>query len=140
MNNQLLYISCDYGKIVISPDDKGNVVISQKRTNGTYGEIILRADEMERLAKGIFKKRRDLLPTPLKPLPQPSPKSSSPKAYTIEQKRKEQGKGAYKSWTKEDDEKLKELYAKGVSETELADFFQRGTGAIRSRISKIIGQ
>ena len=44
---------------------------------------------------------------------------------------------AYRSWDKEQDEKLQELFAKGSSVTDLAKTFGRKRGAIRSRLVKL---
>ncbi len=44
---------------------------------------------------------------------------------------------AYRPWTKEDDENLERLFCEGKSTKELADIFQRQTGAISSRINKL---
>jgi len=44
---------------------------------------------------------------------------------------------AYMPWTREDDEKLILLYRQNISLRELAGIFQRGRGAIRSRLKKL---
>lgn len=44
---------------------------------------------------------------------------------------------AYRSWDKEQDERLQELFAKGLSVTDLAKIFGRKIGAIRSRLVKL---
>ena len=44
---------------------------------------------------------------------------------------------AYKPWTKEDDEKLEELYLAGRTSKELCLYFGRNIGAIISRIDKL---
>lgn len=44
---------------------------------------------------------------------------------------------AYLSWDKAQDEKLRELFAKGSSVANLADTFSRTNGAIRSRLAKL---
>lgn len=46
---------------------------------------------------------------------------------------------AYKSWAKEDDERLKGLVAEGERLSRIAELFGRQPSAIRSRIAKIIG-
>ena len=140
MSNQAYYVNCGHGNIFITPDGKGNVTISQKRMNGSYGEIVLSVDEMERLAKGIFAKRRDVVPTIQEPTTLPPQKQKAQKAYTLEQKRNEQGQDAYKPWTKEDDKNLKELYEKGLTIEQLAKHFHRSKGAIESRINKVIAK
>lgn len=44
---------------------------------------------------------------------------------------------AYAPWTEEDDNRLRQLYQDGKTTSELADLFERNTGAIRSRIRKL---
>lgn len=46
---------------------------------------------------------------------------------------------AYQPWTKEDDEKLVQMYGQGFSEKDLAEEFGRGLGAIKSRLKKLFG-
>lgn len=54
----------------------------------------------------------------------------------IEQQRLKHSK-AYVQWTKEEDQKLIELYSKGETIEELCKIFARNKGAIKSRIKKI---
>ena len=44
---------------------------------------------------------------------------------------------AYQPWTEDDDRKLLILFQRGFTVAELADFFERGRGAITSRLKKI---
>jgi len=44
---------------------------------------------------------------------------------------------AYQLWTKDEDDSLKRMYAHGESMAAMKLVFQRGEGAIRSRINKI---
>jgi len=44
---------------------------------------------------------------------------------------------AYMPWTRDDDEKLIQLHRKKIPLRELAGIFQRGRGAIRSRLKKL---
>lgn len=44
---------------------------------------------------------------------------------------------AYAPWTKEEDEKLERLFCEGQTTKELAEIFQRQTGAITSRVKKL---
>ena len=57
-------------------------------------------------------------------------------AYSIEEIRREYPK-AYAKWSSDDDERLKEMYAAGNDVAELAKHFERGTGAIESRLRKL---
>lgn len=54
----------------------------------------------------------------------------------IEQQRLKHSK-AYAQWTKEEDQKLIELYSKGETIEELCKIFARNEGAIKSRIKKL---
>ena len=44
---------------------------------------------------------------------------------------------AYQPWTEDDDKKLLKLFERGFTVAELADFFERGRGAITSRLKKL---
>ncbi|MBQ3658145.1 MAG: DNA helicase RecQ [Bacteroidales bacterium] len=44
---------------------------------------------------------------------------------------------AYQPWTDDDDRKLRILFERGFTVAELADFFERGRGAITSRLKKL---
>ncbi|MBR4239655.1 MAG: hypothetical protein IKQ03_09630 [Prevotella sp.] len=63
-------------------------------------------------------------------------KRKEQKAYSIEEKRKKHP-NAYKSWSKEDDELLMQMYSSGRTIKELSELFKRGIGAISSRIKKL---
>ena len=54
----------------------------------------------------------------------------------IKQQRLKHSK-AYAQWTKEEDQKLIELYSKGETIEELCKIFARNKGAIKSRIKKL---
>ena len=53
------------------------------------------------------------------------------------EKQKQLYSNAYQPWTAEDDSKLIEMYNAGESIKQLAEFFDRGRGAIRSRLKKL---
>lgn len=63
------------------------------------------------------------------------PRSVVKKAYTVEEARKSHSK-AYMPWTPEDDESLVTRYQAGSSVAELAKEFNRGEGAVQSRLLK----
>lgn len=67
-------------------------------------------------------------------IPADSPKQQ--KAYTMEEKRTKHP-NAYRSWTKEDDARLLQLYVSGKSISELCKIFGRNRGAITSRLKKL---
>ncbi|MCY4083133.1 MAG: RecQ family ATP-dependent DNA helicase [Caldilineaceae bacterium] len=63
-------------------------------------------------------------------------KEQNKPAYSVEEKKRENPR-AYDKWSLEDDERLKEMYTAGHSVAELAEHFERGTGAIESRLKKL---
>lgn len=44
---------------------------------------------------------------------------------------------AYKPWSKENDNRLNKMFLDGKSQSEIAKFFQRGPGSIKSRLKKL---
>jgi hypothetical protein len=58
------------------------------------------------------------------------------KAYSVNEKRQEHP-NAYKKWTSEDDQRLREEFAKGSSISELAELLQRQESAIQSRLKRL---
>lgn len=66
-----------------------------------------------------------------------TPEKTEPtKAYDIKKIRQEYPK-AYERWSPDEDAHLKQQYASGLSLLELAKFFERNKGAIRSRLKKL---
>ncbi|MEO4005352.1 hypothetical protein [Flavobacterium sp. CAU 1735] len=63
-------------------------------------------------------------------------RTESLKSYSIANKRLE-NTNAYMKWTKDDDEKLEQLFCEGKSIKELCEIFGRNNGAIKSRINKL---
>jgi len=63
-------------------------------------------------------------------------RTESLKSYSIADKRLE-NTNAYMKWTKDDDEKLEQLFCEGKSIKELCEIFERNNGAIKSRINKL---
>lgn len=66
----------------------------------------------------------------------PKTHSASSGSLSFEEQRRKH-KNAYRSWDKEDDKKLRELYLDGTTESKLISAFGRGKGAIRSRLVKL---
>ena len=62
---------------------------------------------------------------------------SCPKSSNYMERQKALYPNAYKSWHKEDDERLTKLYKDGVSVKELMTIFQRNRGSITSRLRKL---
>ena len=59
-----------------------------------------------------------------------------PKSYSVEQKRQMYPR-AYDPWTEEEEERLKEGFARGLSVEQLAQQHGRGPTAIRSRLERL---
>ena len=66
----------------------------------------------------------------------PADSPNRQKTYTMEEKRAKHP-NAYRSWTKEDDDRLLQLSASGKSISELCEIFGRNEGAITSRLNKL---
>ena len=62
---------------------------------------------------------------------------AAPKAYTLADKKKEQGQSAYDPWTPESEQRLKALYSSGKSVEEISVELGRSVSAIESRIRKL---
>ena len=63
-------------------------------------------------------------------------KSNNEKAYTLEEKREENG-NAYLPWDDEADALLIRMYDEGRTIKILSEMFERTQGAIRSRLKKL---
>ena len=63
--------------------------------------------------------------------------AKEPKSHDVEEIR-QQHPSAYEKWSTEDDDELKRLHDTGLSVSELAARFGRQTGAIRSRLKKLL--
>jgi superfamily I DNA/RNA helicase len=71
----------------------------------------------------------------IKPVPKKN-QPQLPKSYSVNEVRK-QHKGAYSTWTKEQDDKLKDWFLKGVSLNKMAEYLGRTRGAIGARIKRL---
>ncbi|MFJ4422179.1 hypothetical protein ACKI1Q_40905 [Streptomyces galilaeus] len=98
------------------------------------------AEELGRSEKSIRWKLHGLklapYPSDLVPDVRPPAEPEAPKTYTVEAKRREYP-NAYKPWEPEDEQRLAERCAQGVSLSELSQEFGRNEGAIASRLLKI---
>ena len=56
------YINGIYGKILMIILSDG-IVLTQERMDGTSGSIALGKDDIEKLAKGLFAKKKDFFPS-----------------------------------------------------------------------------
>lgn len=144
MNTKTSYINGKYGKIIINSGPNG-IIVTQERNNIICREIILAPEDMEKLAKALFAKKKEMFP----PVPPPStpavsgtqpPKSNAPTAGTgssYMEQQKALHSNAYSQWTREEDERLRMLHACGLSVSEIANILGRNEGAIASRKNKL---
>lgn len=118
----------------IKQSEKGDlylVISESKRTaSGFDRQRVMVFDEdlkdfVETLKKSLlkFKKLKEL-------------KQADSKSFSIE-KIRQTHKRAYLPWTIEDDNKLELLFCEGKKVKELAEIFERNTGAVSSRIKKL---
>ncbi|MBC3985740.1 hypothetical protein H8N01_24975 [Streptomyces sp. AC536] len=101
------------------------------------------AAELGRSEESVRGKLYDLAlaphPSDLPSDPRPAAEPEAPRAYTVEAKRRAHP-NAYKPWEPEDDQRLAERCAQGISLSELSKIFGRNEGAIASRLLKIQAQ
>ena len=84
----------------------------------------------------LSQQQTDVLHTRFEAKKTPKEKKTKKPAHTTQNKDQAR-KMAYQPWTQEADDKLTSLYNNNVPVKELAEIFERGTGAIRSRIKKL---
>lgn len=133
------------GKIILTPTPDG-IVVTQERNGIACGNIILSPEDMEKLAKALFAKKKEMFP----PAPPPSthavpsiqpPKPNAPAAgtggssYMAQQKALH--KNAYGRWSEDDDNLLRKYHDLGLSVPETATLLGRNDGAIASRKNKL---
>lgn len=70
-------------------------------------------------------------------IPTTSSQTHKTEDFSYMEQQKRHHTNAYAKWTQEDDDRLKELYRKGISIQELTQIFGRNEGAIYSRIGKL---
>lgn len=108
-----------------SKDGTKYLVISESRQAGSgheHNRVMVFEENLEAFNEG-FKKAIQFL-------------GVKSKAYNVDEVRQAHPK-AYEKWTADEDEHLKAKYREGVSLAELATFFQREQGAIRSRLGRL---
>ena len=142
-NNKPSYVNGIYGKIVLNVMSDG-IVLTQDRADGTAGSIALGKDDIEKLAKGLFAKKKDFFPSapPQKTAAIPAfampvvPLAPKKPASHMEQE-KEKHKQAYSKWTDEEEKRLTDEFKAGKSFAEMATLHDRGEGAIKSRLIQL---
>lgn len=131
------YVCGKYGKIYFDRASEGWVRIRQVKQNGTIGYIDLADEDMEKLAKGLFAKYKQLHhETSQTKRPKTSQTSIAPKSTHIQQL-KAKYENAYNKWTNDDEALLKRYHSEGKTNAEISGLLRRNTGAVRSRLKKL---
>ena len=140
------HVNSVYGKIDFKMGADGSLILSQRNTFGANNCIILNPeDEVEKLARALFKKKQELVPSvkpkkaQAKPKVQQQTTSALPKgtgpSYMEQQKAKYEN--AYNKWTNDDEALLKQYHSEGKTNAEISGLLRRNTGAVRSRLKKL---
>ena len=137
-NNKSSYVNGLFGKIHLNVLTDG-VVLVQDRADGTNGSIALAIDDIDKLAKALFVKKKEFSPfpppksaVPVVPTPMKKKQATS---YMAQQKALYQQ--AYVKWSPDEEARLADEFAKGMTISEMATLHGRGEGAIKSRLIKL---
>lgn len=142
----ITHVNSVYGKIDFNVDSNGCLVLCQRNSYGTSNRIILNpADEAEKLAKALFKKKQELMPSVKPKKVQAKPKvkqqttatQSKSTAPSYMEQQKAEHPNAYSKWTEAEDNTLKSYCQEGKSVDEIAGLLKRNAGAITSRMKKL---
>ena len=137
-SNKPSYVNGTYGRIHLNVLTDG-VVLVQDRADGTNGSIALSIDDIDKLARALFVKKKDFSPSP-------SPKSAVPvapapiktkQATSYMAQQKTQYQQAYAKWSPDEEARLQDEFANGMTISEMAALHGRGEGAIKSRLVKL---
>ena len=140
------HVNSVYGRIDFKLGTDGCLVLCQCDANGVNNRIVLNPkDEVEKLARALFKKKQELVPSTKSKKAQAKPKvqqqttPAQPKgtgpSYMEQQKAKYEN--AYNKWTDDEDNALKKYCQEGKSVDEIAGLLKRNVGAITSRKKKL---
>ena len=133
---------------------QGNIIINQINYNDAIiwhvplcpNGLKLNGEEMEKLAKTLFKMSRKLKNNNSAAIPQQpvnipmsmqTPSMTTPATPNRMEMTKNIHQRAYAPWTHEEKEKLKLLYQQGVNVNEIANILHRNEGGIISRLRKL---
>ena len=137
-NNKSSYVNGTYGKIHLNVLTDG-VVLVQDRADGTKSSIALSIADIDKLAKALFVKKKEFspFPPPKSAVPvAPAPiKTKQPSSYMAQQKAQYQQ--AYAKWSPDEEARLQDEFANGMTIPEMAALHGRGEGAIRTRLVKL---
>lgn len=136
--NKPSYVNGLFGKIHLNVLIDG-VVLVQDRADGTNGSIALSIDDIDKLARALFVKKKDFSPcsSPKSAVPvAPAPiKTKQPSSYMAQQKAQHQQ--AYAKWSPDEEARLQDEFANGMTIPEMVALHGRGEGAIKSRLIKL---
>ncbi len=137
-NNKSSYVNGLFGKIHLNVLTDG-VVLVQDRADGTKSSIALSIADIDKLARALFVKKKEFSPFPppksaVPVAPKPS-KTKQATSYMAQQKAQYQL--AYAKWTPDEEARLQDEFANGMTIPEMAALHGRGEGAIKSRLVKL---
>lgn len=135
------------GNVFFDEVDSNTILLRQEDGNGaTKGGIHLPLADMEKLAKGLFARKKEMEAKsqakantfsvqPTKPTK--TTEKAIATCSTYMQQQKESHPNAYIPWTKEEEDKLKDMVQAGLEVKVISDALQRNEGAITSRMKKL---
>ena len=137
-SNKPSYVNGTYGRIHLNVLTDG-VVLVQDRADGTNGSIALAIDDIDKLARALFVKKKEFSPFhPPKSAVSVAPapiKTKQATSYMAQQKTQYQQ--AYAKWSPDEEARLQDEFANGMTISEMAALHGRGEGAIKSRLVKL---
>ena len=110
-------------EVKVSVDGISYLVIKELRTGFKDNQVMVFKEHLQGFYKGLVQADKFLNKPGLKKSKFDEVRAIYPKAYS--------------SWKNEDDQKLKDLYIRGVTTKQMVIVFQRQPSAIRSRIRKL---
>ena len=141
------YMKGLHGKVFFDEVDSDTILLRQEDGNGaTKGVIHLSLADMGKLAKGLFARKKEMVaksqamanPFSVQPAkPTKTTEKAIATSNTYMQQQKESHPNAYIPWTKEEEDKLKDMVQAGLEVKVISDALQRNEGAITSRIKKL---
>ena len=141
------YMKGQHGKVFFDEVDSDTILLRQEDGNGaTKGVIHLSLSDMEKLAKGLFARKKEIMAKNQGMANISYKQSAIPtipfeKAKTADnsymQQQKESHPNAYVQWTKEEEDKLRKMVLAGKKVTQIAEALKRNEGAIISRMKKL---
>ena len=140
------HVNSACGKIDFNTDSDGNLVLRQSNGYGVNNRIVLDPEkDLEKLAKALFKKKEELMPSTKSKKAQAKPKvkqqttSAKPKSTgsSYMERQKAKYKNAYSKWTDGEEALLKQYHSEGKTNAEISGLLKRNTGAVRSRLKKL---